>query len=183
MLNPTVPQVLQFHRFNCCYRRWWNRRNSTISRWRQDKFRNAVWRSVCCLYRSVGWWCMWHFESKRRQMADRRMFPHHENWLFCKTSLSAQWKPNKSTFSHLLPFTSSVQTAWKKTGIQVHMWNLTKYIKRNKFCRNTGTRIYAIIQAWKITDDLHDACGFRTDYQFITKSQMKTIQKKSKCKE
>lgn len=35
----------------------------------------------------------------------------------------------------------------------------------------------------KITDDLHEACGFRTDYQFITKSQMKTIQKKSKVKE
>lgn len=35
----------------------------------------------------------------------------------------------------------------------------------------------------KITDDLHDACGFRTDYQFITKSHMKTIQKKSKGKE
>jgi len=35
----------------------------------------------------------------------------------------------------------------------------------------------------KITDMLHDACGFRTDYQFITKSQMKTIQKKSKGKE
>ena len=34
-----------------------------------------------------------------------------------------------------------------------------------------------------ITDDLHDACGFRTDYQFITKSKMKTIQKKSKGKE
>ena len=31
-----------------------------------------------------------------------------------------------------------------------------------------------------ITDALHDACGFRTDYQFITKSQMKTIQKESK---
>ena len=31
-----------------------------------------------------------------------------------------------------------------------------------------------------ITDALHDICGFRTDYQFITKSQMKTIQKKSK---
>lgn len=35
----------------------------------------------------------------------------------------------------------------------------------------------------KITDDLHDICGFRTDYQFITKSQMKTIQKESKGKE
>lgn len=35
----------------------------------------------------------------------------------------------------------------------------------------------------KITDDLHETCGFRTDYQFITKSQMKIIQKKSKGKE
>ena len=34
-----------------------------------------------------------------------------------------------------------------------------------------------------ITDDLHEACGFRTDYQFITKSKMRTIQKKSKGKE
>ncbi|MDE6961148.1 MAG: IS1634 family transposase [Lachnospiraceae bacterium] len=34
-----------------------------------------------------------------------------------------------------------------------------------------------------ITDDLHDVCGFRTDYQFITKSKMKTIQKKSKGRE
>ena len=31
-----------------------------------------------------------------------------------------------------------------------------------------------------ITDDLHEACGFQTDYQFITKSKMKTIQKQSK---
>ena len=33
-----------------------------------------------------------------------------------------------------------------------------------------------------ITDDLHEACGFRTDYQFITKSKMRTIQKNSKGK-
>lgn len=32
----------------------------------------------------------------------------------------------------------------------------------------------------KITDELHEACGFRTDYQFITKRKMKEIQKKSK---
>ena len=35
----------------------------------------------------------------------------------------------------------------------------------------------------KITDDLHEVCGFRTDYQFITKSKMKNIQKKSKGNE
>ena len=34
----------------------------------------------------------------------------------------------------------------------------------------------------KITDTLHDACGFRTDYQFITKAKMRTIQKNSKGK-
>lgn len=35
----------------------------------------------------------------------------------------------------------------------------------------------------KITDDLHEACGFRTDYQFITKRKMREIQKKSKGRE
>ena len=34
-----------------------------------------------------------------------------------------------------------------------------------------------------ITDDLHEVSGFRTDYQFITKSKMKTIQKLSKEQE
>ena len=34
-----------------------------------------------------------------------------------------------------------------------------------------------------ITDALHNTSGFRTDYQFITKSKMKTIQKKSKGRE
>ena len=41
----------------------------------------------------------------------------------------------------------------------------------------------ALYKREAITDDLHEACGFRTDYQFITKSRMKTIQKKSKRKE
>ena len=35
----------------------------------------------------------------------------------------------------------------------------------------------------KLTDALHKICGFETDFQFITKSHMRTIQKKSKCKE
>lgn len=35
----------------------------------------------------------------------------------------------------------------------------------------------------QITDDLHDVCGFRTDYQFISKRKMKKIQKQSKGRE
>ena len=37
-----------------------------------------------------------------------------------------------------------------------------------------------IYERQEITDDLHETCGFRTDYQFITKRKMKGIQKKSK---
>lgn len=37
-----------------------------------------------------------------------------------------------------------------------------------------------VYERQRITDDLHEACGFRTDYQFITKRRMKGIQKKSK---
>ena len=33
----------------------------------------------------------------------------------------------------------------------------------------------------KITDNLHEACGFRTDFRFITKQKMKEIEKNSKC--
>lgn len=35
----------------------------------------------------------------------------------------------------------------------------------------------------ELTDALHESCGFRTDFQFITKRKMKEIQKKSKGKE
>ena len=35
----------------------------------------------------------------------------------------------------------------------------------------------------RLTDSLHKICGFDTDFKFISKSQMKTIQKKSKGRE
>lgn len=37
-----------------------------------------------------------------------------------------------------------------------------------------------VYQRTKLTDKLHDVCGFRTDYEFISKSYMKTLQKESK---
>ena len=37
-----------------------------------------------------------------------------------------------------------------------------------------------VYERQEITDDFHETCGFKTDYQFITKRKMKGIQKKSK---
>ena len=36
-----------------------------------------------------------------------------------------------------------------------------------------------VYERQEITDDFHETCGFRTDYQFITKRKMKGIQKVS----
>ena len=56
-------------------------------------------------------------------------------------------------------------------------------LHRIKFASLKEQGFILLYKRTKITDALHDICGFRTDYEFITKSQMKTIQKKSKCRE
>lgn len=56
-------------------------------------------------------------------------------------------------------------------------------LKKMNFAEIQEQGFIPLYKRQKITDDLHEACGFRTDQQFITKSQMKTIQKKSKGKE
>ena len=46
-----------------------------------------------------------------------------------------------------------------------------------------ATKIADATLKGKLTDALHTVCGFETDYKFITKRQMKNIQKKSKGRE
>ena len=57
---------------------------------------------------------------------------------------------------------------------------LLKVLKSMNFAKIQEQGFTPLYQREKITDDLHAVCGFRTDYQFITKSKMKTIQKNSK---
>ncbi len=53
-------------------------------------------------------------------------------------------------------------------------------LKDMNFVKIEGQGFIPTYKREKITDALHDVCGFRTDFQFITKSQMKKIQKQSK---
>lgn len=71
----------------------------------------------------------------------------------------------------------------KKMNNQYTCETILKTLKGMNFAEIQGQGFMPLYKREKITDDLHDVCGFRTDYQFITKSQMKTIQKKSKNKE
>lgn len=53
-------------------------------------------------------------------------------------------------------------------------------LKEMNFADVEGQGYMPLYKREGITDALHEVCGFRTDYQFITKQKMKEIQKKSK---
>ena len=57
---------------------------------------------------------------------------------------------------------------------------LLRTLKDIKFADIEEQGFMPVYERLEITDDLHETCGFRTDYQFITKRKMKGIQKKSK---
>lgn len=71
----------------------------------------------------------------------------------------------------------------KKMGNKYTCEKILDTLKSMNFAKIQEQGFIPLYKREKITDILHDICGFRTDYQFITKSQMKTIQKKSKGKE
>ena len=71
----------------------------------------------------------------------------------------------------------------KKLGCRYTCDQLLNTLKYMNFAEVQEQGFIPLYRREKITDDLHNVCGFHTDYQFITKSQMKNIQKKSKGRE
>ena len=71
----------------------------------------------------------------------------------------------------------------KKLDSKYTCEELLDTLKSMNFAGIQGQGFIPLYKREKITDALHETCGFRTDYQFITKSKMRTIQKKSKGKE
>ena len=71
----------------------------------------------------------------------------------------------------------------KKLGSKYTCKKLLDTLKGMNFAEIQEQGFTPLYKREAITDDLHDVCGFRTDYQFITKSKMRNIQKKSKGKE
>lgn len=68
----------------------------------------------------------------------------------------------------------------KKLGRKYTCEMLLNTLKAMNFASIEEQGFIPLYRRDKITDALHDSFGFHTDYQFITKSQMKTIQKESK---
>lgn len=53
-------------------------------------------------------------------------------------------------------------------------------LRNFEFADIEGQGFMPLYERTKLTDLLHESCGFDTDFQFISKSQMRTIQKESK---
>ena len=70
----------------------------------------------------------------------------------------------------------------KKMDLKYTCEELLETLKAINFAEIQEQGYIPLYKREAITDDLHEACGFRTDYQFITKSKMRTIQKKAKEK-
>ncbi len=71
----------------------------------------------------------------------------------------------------------------RKLGAKYTCEEILSKLKEMNFAEIEEQGFMPLYERDKLTDALHDACGFRTDYQFISKSKMKNIQKKSKGRE
>ena len=69
----------------------------------------------------------------------------------------------------------------KKLGNQYTCEQLLSTLMSMNFAEIQKQGFIPLYKREKITDALHNVCGFCTDYQFITKSQMKNIHKKVKA--
>ena len=68
----------------------------------------------------------------------------------------------------------------KKLGYKYTCDQILSSLKEMNFVNIEEQGFIPVYTRRTITDDLHNACGFRTDYQFISKSKMLQIQKLSK---
>ena len=71
----------------------------------------------------------------------------------------------------------------KKLGGSYTCEEILETLKKMDFADIEDQGYMPLYRRSKLTDALHEACGFRTDYQFITRQKMRGIQKKSKGRE
>lgn len=68
----------------------------------------------------------------------------------------------------------------KELGVDYTCEQILDTLKGMNFAELEEQGFMPLYERTPLTDALHDVCGFRTDWQFISKSKMKTIEKLSK---
>lgn len=68
----------------------------------------------------------------------------------------------------------------KKLGKKYTCSEILETLRKFQFADVGGQRFIPLYKKTPLTDELHCMCGIETDFEFITKSKMREIQKKSK---
>ena len=103
-----------------------------------------------------------------------------------KTDFSARpiylQEENRITAHFLICFLAllSYRILEKRLGYRYTCEEILNTLRALNFAEIQEQGFVPLYERERITDELHNVCGFHTDYEFLTKSQMKTIQKKSK---
>lgn len=104
-----------------------------------------------------------------------------------KTDFSARpvylWDENRIKAHFLICFLALLcyRLLEKKLDYKYTCEEILDTLKNMNFAEIQEQGFIPLYKRDKLTDHLHDVCGFRTNYQFLTKSHMKTIQKKVKA--
>lgn len=120
---------------------------------------------------------------------NRRRWEIEENFRIMKTEFEARpvfvrrEDSIKSTFPDLLHQSSGVPTAGKKLLEEFTCSEILKTLREmNMTLLSKDSGYIPSYKRTKLTDALHTAFGFRTDYEFISKADMRTIIKETKQK-
>ena len=108
------------------------------------------------------------------------MFRNHENGFFSKTRIVQRNDRIKTHFLVCILALLHYRLLGKQLGEKYTCNEILEKLREMNFVDLQQQGFIPTYTKDKLTDDLHDVCDFRTDYQFINKSKMKEIQKLSK---
>ena len=117
-------------------------------------------------------------------LADRRKLPHHERGSRLPPGLCPYRRPHQSPFHDLLSQPDRVSLLEKAVGEDYTCNQLLQTLRSMKMTllSSAGGYIPSYTRT-ELTDTLHQVFGFRTDYEIITKTSMRTLIKNTKVLE
>ena len=114
-------------------------------------------------------------------MGNRRKLPDHEDRIRSKTNLYQKRRSDKSPFHDLLYQPLLYRLLEKKLGNLYTADQILETLRSMQMALlNTASGYIPSYTRTELTDALHKIFDFRTDHEFITKADMRTLIKNTK---
>ena len=112
-----------------------------------------------------------------------RKLPHHEIRIRSKTCICEAGRQNQGSLFNLPHQPAGLPPVREKLGKEFTCSQILETLRGlNMTLLSKDSGYIPSYKRTKLTDALHNAFGFRTDYEFISKSSMRSIIKETKQK-